>query len=258
MAESLSTEQIEERRTNLRAFRTLLMMEDDSHLTTTLLMQEEWLATVDELQTYVRDAHIIRGLRTRKCLRGTGGLALECQDCYDDIAEYCAPCYLRAIHLTPEMREGIREGVQAVNEGRIRPWSEVEAEIFENMPLPATSIRVDPDAFAPIPLHEDEPRSRPTDITELELRYISMDFDSEECEVCHDNGTVCSCGDERHVPCQGNHVVTACGNCQGDEEPTHAHAHSHDYVHTSPEHAHYHPRGHHNINFFGGVRHGPR
>ncbi len=138
MAESLTAEQLEERRTNLRAFRKLLEMDDDSELTTTLLMQEEWLATVDALQTYVgdlvQDAYTLRGLRTRKCFGPTGGLALECSDCYDDIKEYCALCYLRAIH---------------------KPEGET--------PLPATSIKVDPDAFAPLPLHGvsiDEPRSR--------------------------------------------------------------------------------------------------
>lgn len=98
MAESLTAEQIEERRTNLRAFRKLLEMDDDSQLTTTLLMQEEWLATVDELQGYVQDAQRIRGLRLQRCLRDAGALALDCQDCYSDIAEYCASCYLRAIH----------------------------------------------------------------------------------------------------------------------------------------------------------------
>lgn len=29
-----------------------------------------------------------------------------------------------------ELLHGIREGVKAVNEGRVRPWSEVEKEIF--------------------------------------------------------------------------------------------------------------------------------
>jgi len=104
MAESLSAEQIEERRTNLRAFRHVLGMVDASELTTTLLIQEGWLATVDELQTHVQDAYLLRGLRTRKCLRGTGGLALVCEDCYGDIAEYCAPCYLRRLRAVYEAK----------------------------------------------------------------------------------------------------------------------------------------------------------
>ena len=145
MAESLSAEQIEERRKNLAFIRENMPSDPDGdHMfTTTLLMQEEWLATVDELQTYVRDAHIIRGLRTQKCLGPTGGLALACEDCYEHLADYCAPCYLRAIHLTPEMLQGIREGVKAVKEGRIRPWSEVGAELFENEPLPVTSAEAE-------------------------------------------------------------------------------------------------------------------
>ena len=136
MAKSLSAEQIAERRTNLRAFRKMLEMDDDADLTTTLIMQEEWLATVDELeahiagvikqlQGYARDAHTLRGLRTRKCLGPTGGLALACEDCYEHLADYCAPCYMRAIHKS----------------GGTEP------------DLPATSLKVDPDAFAPLPLH---------------------------------------------------------------------------------------------------------
>ena len=103
MAESLSAEQLEERRTNLRAFRKMLEMDDDADLTTTLIMQEEWLATVDELQTYVRDAYILRGLRTRTCLlRGflneMGEGEDDCTDVWKDNRLYCAPCYLRATH----------------------------------------------------------------------------------------------------------------------------------------------------------------
>ncbi|KKL50261.1 hypothetical protein LCGC14_2307300, partial [marine sediment metagenome] len=103
MAESLNAEQIEERRTNLHGFRHSIGMVDDSELTTTLLMQEEWLATVDELEGYARDAHIIRGLRTRKCLlRGflneMGEGENDCTDYWKDKRLYCGPCYLRAIH----------------------------------------------------------------------------------------------------------------------------------------------------------------
>ena len=143
MAESLSAEQIEERRINLRGFRYLLEMKDDDHLTTTLLMQEEWLATVDDseahiagiikqLQGYARDAHIIRGLRTRKCLLSDMLGEGDCTGFWKNSRMYCAPCYLRATHLTPERLQGIREGVKAVKEGRVRPWSEVEAEMFES------------------------------------------------------------------------------------------------------------------------------
>lgn len=117
MAESLSAEQIEERRTNLRAFRAPLMMVDDSELTTTLLMQEEWLATIDaseahtagitkQLRGYARDAHTLRGLRTRKCLLSdTISVGETCTDFWRDKKLYCAPCYLRAIHEpAPTMR----------------------------------------------------------------------------------------------------------------------------------------------------------
>ena len=100
MAEPLTAEQIAERRSNMRAFRRLLEMTDDTEFNTTLLMQEEWLATVDELQGFVRDAHIIRGLRLLKCL---GEREMECPTYWGTgLAHvkrlYCAPCYLRAIH----------------------------------------------------------------------------------------------------------------------------------------------------------------
>ena len=114
MAERLNAEQIAERRSNLRAFRTLLNMTGDSELTTTLLMQEEWLATVDaseahiagvtkQLQRYDYDAHTIRGLRTRKCLisgfvNEMGKRDDDCTDFWRDNRLYCAPCYLRSIH----------------------------------------------------------------------------------------------------------------------------------------------------------------
>lgn len=212
MAKSLSPEQIEERRANLAYIRENVLGEvfGDHTFTTTLIMQEEWLATADKLQAELkglrelawnwldftpnctadnkcfacgeqwyprkcadtcpasllfeatklardtsiiwlelsdeletaqrerdelqRDSHILNGLRTRQCLRGTGGLALECQDCYEGIAEYCAPCYLRATHLTPEMREGIREGVKAVKEGRITPLDDFCLVCGRDMP----------------------------------------------------------------------------------------------------------------------------
>ena len=124
MAESLSAEQIAERRTNLRAFRKMLEMDDDADLTTTLIMQEEWLATVDELQNYVadlvQDAYTLRGLRTRKCLLSDALGGNDCTDFWKNTNLYCAPCYTRAIH---------------------------------NPDLPALSLKVDPDAFAPLPLH---------------------------------------------------------------------------------------------------------
>ena len=125
MAESLSAEQLEERRTNLRAFRKMLEMDDDADLTTTLIMQEEWLATVDELQGYVRDALTLRGIRTRKCLLSDSLGGGNCTDFWKNINLYCAPCYMRAIHKS----------------GGTEP------------DLPATSLKVDPDAFAPLPLH---------------------------------------------------------------------------------------------------------
>lgn len=246
----LTTKQVEERRENLAFIREnipsgdVLGNDPSVHLfTTTLLMQEQWLATVDDLRAYRdeerrrgdswqesweanaarvgelqgqldgfaadldhaeeerdsareelkvwhdlyeseaqrlaetnhqlttaqlwgRDANILRGLRLQQCLGPTGGLALTCPECYDDIAKYCAPCYLRAIHLTPEMHEGIREGVQDVKEGRVTSWEDMQA------------------------------------------RYTAY------CAYCHDNGTACSCGDTDHVPCQGDHVVAPCYNCQ--------------------------------------------
>ena len=130
MAESLSAEQIAERRTNLYAFRHSIGMDDDSELTTTLRMQEEWLATVDELEGYARDALTLRGLRTRRCLF-VARQGVACTGYWADKEDFCAPCYMRAIHLTSEMLQGIREGVKDVKEGRVRPWSEVEAEIWD-------------------------------------------------------------------------------------------------------------------------------
>ena len=102
MAESLTAEQIAERRTNLRAFRASLGMTDDSEFTTTLLIQEEWLATVDELQGFVRDAQIIRGLRLHRCFVARWLVDRAESACKDfaalKVEDYCAPCYLRAIH----------------------------------------------------------------------------------------------------------------------------------------------------------------
>jgi len=120
MAESLSAEKIAAARANLYAFRYSIGMVDDSELTTTLLMQEEWLATVDELQGYVRDALTLRGIRTRKCLLSDNLGGNDCTDFWKNTSLYCAPCYTRAIH---------------------------------NPDLPAASLKVDPDAFAPLPLH---------------------------------------------------------------------------------------------------------
>ena len=147
MAESLNAEQIAERRTNLRAFRTLLEMEDDDQLTTTLLMQEEWLATVDGLQGYARDALTLRGLRTRKCLLSVALGGGTCVDHWVDTSLHCAPCYLRAIHKPKD--------------------------------LPATSIAPVPESFVTLPLHAEVPKGRPTDITEIDLHYLSMDTDEE-------------------------------------------------------------------------------
>ena len=128
MAESLSAEQLEERRTNLYAFRHVLGMVDASELTTTLRIQEEWLATVDELQEFVedvaQDAYILRGLRTRKCLLSDmlGGDA--CTDYWERTDLYCASCYLRAIHKpegeTPPLRSlGLtpEEATELVSDG---------------------------------------------------------------------------------------------------------------------------------------------
>lgn len=208
MAESLDAEQIEERRKNLSFIRETIVdmgagVFDDYLFTTTLVMQEEWLATVDALKLenaewereYTalsrswdglhqdhdaaraavenwkeanesqRDANILRGLRLRECLKGTGGLALECQDCYDDVEEYCAPCYLRATH---------------------KP----EGETL----LPAPSIKAVTYDFAPLPLRGDAPRSRPTDITELELHSISIDE-----EPLSDNRPECERAGQGHV-----------------------------------------------------------
>lgn len=50
MSEPLTDEQLRKRRENLKWFRARLDMNDDTLLDTTLLMQEEWLATVDTLQ----------------------------------------------------------------------------------------------------------------------------------------------------------------------------------------------------------------
>lgn len=47
--------------------------------------------------------------------------------------------------------------------------------------------------------------------------YVDLE-EKEECGLCHDNGTACSCGDTDHVPCQGGHVVAPCYNCQPSEE----------------------------------------
>ena len=214
MVEILSAEQIAERRANLHAFRHTIGMGDEDALTTTLHMQEQWLATVDELQHLLgekraetthlkqlawnwldftpncgddnkcfacgeqwypnkcpstcpasllfevtkgerdasdvwldlsdeldttrqerdelqRDSDILHGLRTRKCLLSGSLGGSDCTEFWRDIKLYCAPCYLRVTHLTPEMLQGIREGVKDVKEGRVRPWSEVEAEIDE-------------------------------------------------------------------------------------------------------------------------------
>ena len=54
-ARRLTAEQVEERRTNLRAFRKELEMEGDQTFNTTLQMQEEWLATVDALLARERE-----------------------------------------------------------------------------------------------------------------------------------------------------------------------------------------------------------
>ena len=43
----LTNKQLEERRKNLKLFREEVGMSDESTLHTTLLMQEEWLATID-------------------------------------------------------------------------------------------------------------------------------------------------------------------------------------------------------------------
>ena len=53
MALPLTDQKLEERRQNLKTFRDKFGMDDDTELTTTLLMQEEWLATVDRLQGYL-------------------------------------------------------------------------------------------------------------------------------------------------------------------------------------------------------------
>lgn len=199
-AKSLSPEQVEERRRNLAFIRenVVLNVLGDHLFTTTLVMQEEWLATVDEAQAShraavrllvshsealveaqaeaeswqearadsqdfirqivalvprdpekedifqaiertvrerdeaQREANILRGLRTQKCLLSDRlGRDGPCTSFWRTIELYCAPCYLRAIHLTPEMREGIREGVQAAKEGRVTPFFEVQDELDE-------------------------------------------------------------------------------------------------------------------------------
>lgn len=103
-----------------------LEIEGDQTFDTTLRIQEERLVPVGELQ---RDSYILNGLRTRKCLLSDMLGESDCTDFWKRKELYCAPCYLRATYLTPEMLEGIREGVQAAKEGRVTPWSEVEAEL---------------------------------------------------------------------------------------------------------------------------------
>ncbi|KKM65168.1 hypothetical protein LCGC14_1494060 [marine sediment metagenome] len=170
MAESLSAEKIAAARANLYAFRYSIGMVDDSELTTTLLMQEEWLATVDELQGYVRDALTLRGIRTRKCLLSDNLGGNDCTDFWKNTSLYCAPCYTRAIH---------------------------------NPDLPAASLKVDPDAFAPLPLHgvvlddpgrldtpfrRDKPAPRPLSVGPDFAEYHGgipkvQEWTEEECET---------------------------------------------------------------------------
>jgi len=33
------------------------------------------------------------------------------------------------------------------------------------------------------------------------------------CAQCGGRGTICSCGDTRHVPCQGSHFAVPCAEC---------------------------------------------
>ena len=63
-ARRLTAEQVEERRTNLRAFRKELEMEGDQTFNTTLQMQEEWLATVDAL--LARERELVAALKLAK------------------------------------------------------------------------------------------------------------------------------------------------------------------------------------------------
>ncbi|KKL25095.1 hypothetical protein LCGC14_2408730, partial [marine sediment metagenome] len=239
---------------------------------------------IKQLQGYARDAHTLRGLRTRKCLGPTGGLALVCEDCYEHLEDYCGPCYLRAIHLTPEVREEIREGVQAVNEGRIRPWSEVEAELFENEPLPVTSAEAE--EGTPREQSEEEAwreqfeNTPPTGITELELHSIGLHTDPEdprdatpeefenECGIAGqghvwvkipaaglgENGlTVMHWGDTKCLRCG----IPADFDVQQEvmleeEEPTHEHDH---YHYDEGLHRHSHELSHHGTALDG--MHGP-
>jgi len=63
-ARRLTAAQVEERRRNLKAFRTELEMEGDQTFTATLQMQEEWLATVDAL--VAREGELVAALERER------------------------------------------------------------------------------------------------------------------------------------------------------------------------------------------------
>lgn len=72
----LTDEKLAERRSNLAAFREM-GMEDDSTLATNLIMQEEWLATIDAQAKHITDLEWLVGEKdgSIRCQLGGRGCA---------------------------------------------------------------------------------------------------------------------------------------------------------------------------------------
>ena len=203
MAESLSAEQIAERRTNLYAFRHTIGMGDEDELTTTLLMQEEWLATVDaseahiagiikQLRGYARDAHIIRGLRLQKCSLSDVLGGGTCVDHWKKTSLYCAPCYMRAVH-EPTEEEEPRDTDELLR----RHW---QSEAFDPEGEGVTEGWPDEVSW------REQFECTPTEITELDLRSISLHTDPLEDD------------EDVEIPCGGTCPATdPCDECLESE-----------------------------------------